>query len=199
MCVFIPWVKKMKQKSLKFNSIDLCILADFCTKNELFFGRGGATNRGGVQPPFAEHHLGGRLFRRHESSKSAVRGTPPWGAAVSTKRPDRSRRPVRSAGRILAHMPPPSRVEAAFAKHHEAKRRGPAAVREAPPWVATARTPLAKAASSRHWLFRRHESSNDPPASNFSVFDTRFNSIAIYLKMKEHHRVVVPHLFLNIK
>ena len=30
----------MKQKSLKFNSIDLCILAVFCTKNDLFFGQG---------------------------------------------------------------------------------------------------------------------------------------------------------------
>ena len=40
MCFFIPWVKKMKQKSLKFNSIDVRILTDFCTKNDLFFGRG---------------------------------------------------------------------------------------------------------------------------------------------------------------
>jgi len=40
----------MSQNSMNFEPFDLCILTDFCTKNDLFFGRGGlreATPRGG--------------------------------------------------------------------------------------------------------------------------------------------------------
>ena len=63
----------MIQNSINSGLFDLRILTHFCMKNDLFFGRGGATNRGGVQPPSVVSttrvvKVRRRLLRRYESS-----------------------------------------------------------------------------------------------------------------------------------
>jgi len=105
----------MNQNSINFEPIDLRILTDFCTKNDLFFGQGIVNCPSSiVLSPCPGVFSGGiRLFCKNTSAPES-----PANTGILTMKKPSSRKGAPMSIRLFLFFPGNKRLaEAAFAKH----------------------------------------------------------------------------------